>query len=174
MEHKKRLFGILISVLAIVAILHLTMQFTIFGTGISGFYENGISGMSIGKFSPGDEPRNISSASPISKFVLIIEWAFLIGAMIYIFARNKREARKEAEEVKLPQKRKLEKSEKSTELDTLYDLLKEKKHLKISTISKLFNISKKVALDWAKTLESGNLATITYPRFGEPELVLNE
>ena len=169
---KKRIFGIITSVLIIAIILHQTLHFTIFGTGISGLYETGISGLSIGKFYLGEELRKNQTASPVSRTILIIEWSLLIIAIAFIFVRNKIEAKKEAESVKLPQKYK--KSEKSTELDVFYNLLKEKKHLKLSTIEKVFSVSKKVALSWAKTLESGNLARIEYPRFGEPEVILNE
>ncbi len=173
MMQKKRLFGILISILIIITILHQTLQFAVFGTGISGFYETGISGLSVGKFRLGEELRkNSQTASPISKIVLIIEWSLLIAALIFIFVRNKITAKKEIEEVESPQKYK--KSERSTEIDMLYSMLKEKKHLRLSTIAKVFNISKKVAMGWVKTLEYGNLVTINYPKFGDPEIILNE
>jgi len=173
MMRKKGLFGILVSTLIIITIMHQTLHFTVFGTGISGFFETGISGLSIGKFYLGEELRkNSLTTSPISKIALIIEWSLLIIALIFIFIRNKTTARKEIEEIKSPQKYK--KSERSTEIDMLYNMLKEKKHLRLSTIAKVFNVSKKVALSWAKTLEYGNLVTINYPKFGDPEIILNE
>jgi hypothetical protein len=61
-----------------------------------------------------------------------------------------------------------------TDLDTLYNLLKEKKQIGISSIAKSYGVSKEVAMEWARILESGNLADLDYPGFGEPYLRLNE
>lgn len=66
------------------------------------------------------------------------------------------------------------KDKNKTDLDTLYDLIRQRKELKISIIAKSFHISKEIALDWAKILESGDLASIEYPAFGEPVLKVIE
>ena len=173
MDRKKRIASVALSFIIVVLIVHMVYHFFVFGTGLTGFYEKGISGFSIGKFPLGEELRaNYKSASPISKIILGIEWVAAVSIIIFIFIRNKKEIKKEVSSIKSPQKYK--KTEKSTELDLLYNILKEKKHLRLSTIARIFDISKKTALDWAKTLESGNLVKIEYPRMSEPEIVLNE
>lgn len=61
-----------------------------------------------------------------------------------------------------------------TDLDRLYDILKEKKILKIKNIERVFNVDAHVALEWCKVLENANLAAIDYPRFGKQILTLAE
>ena len=170
---KKRLFAILIPILFLIGISHLILQLTIFGTGISNFNEAGISGFSIGKLKLGEELKSNSSISPISKWLIAMEWALLIFSMSFVLIKNKMEMKKEIESTKLPPK-KVSKFHKTTELDMLYSLIKEKKHLRLSTIAKIFKVKKEIALNWARTLESGNLVKISYPKFSEPEVFLNE
>ncbi len=57
-----------------------------------------------------------------------------------------------------------------TDLDRVYNIIKEKKAVKISEITSQFNISKKQAEDWASILEKYGLIEIYYPMLGEPEL----
>jgi len=59
-----------------------------------------------------------------------------------------------------------------TDLDTLYKVLLNKKQIRISSVSKLFNIEKDIAMDWAKILESGDIAIIDYPLIGGPIIKL--
>ena len=173
MKEKNKLVGIIIPILILVAVIHSMLQLTIFGTGISSFNEAGISGFSIGKLKVGEGFKNNGSISLVSKIIIALEWALLISSIIFVLIKNKREMKEEIENTKLP-KIKISKSEKTTELDTLYNLIKEKKHLRLSTIAKIFKVKKEIALNWARTLESGNLVKISYPKFGEPEVFLNE
>ena len=57
--------------------------------------------------------------------------------------------------------------ESKTDLDTLYNILKDKKQLRTSSIAKLFKVNKETALNWCKILESGNLAVLDYSS-GDP------
>lgn len=59
-----------------------------------------------------------------------------------------------------------------TDLDILYEMLKREKEISIDDIGKIFNVSAGVSLEWSKVLEDGDLATIDYPRFGKPVLIL--
>jgi len=159
--------------LMILIVIHMAYHLFVFGTGFSGFYEGGISGFSIGKIPLGEELRaNYQTASPVSMMLIFAEWVGLVAVLIFVFFRNRRDVKKEVEDVKMPQK--LKGGNKSTELDTLYDILKDKKHLRISSIMALFKLDRKTALEWAKTLEYGGLVVIDYPRFGEPVVILNE
>mgnify|MGYP001571628672 CR=1 FL=1 len=98
-----------------------------------------------------------------------VVWALtsLILASVIKRIQNKEEDKKEVSGVVINVKR----GKSVTELDSLYELLKEKKTLKISVISKLFKISNEKALEWAKILENHDLGEIEYPAFSEPELV---
>lgn len=172
MREKKKAIKVFMTTLVVIILINMSLHFAFFGTGISGFYEKGISGFSIGKTQIGEDINNIDNPiSPFSKFAIVMEWTLLILALIFIHLRNKREMKEELTNIKIPEKKGLEKS---TQLDTLYHLLQEKKHIHISTISKVFKIDKEMAMAWAKTLESGNLAFINYSSFKEPELILNE
>lgn len=56
----------------------------------------------------------------------------------------------------------------STSLDALYDLLQEKKIMRVEDIAAHFNVSKELVIEWGKILEAGELATISNPRIGKP------
>ena len=61
-----------------------------------------------------------------------------------------------------------------TDLDVLYDILKDKKAVDLSDIENVFKVDSEIAFGWAKILENGDLAIIDYPRFGKPILRLIE
>ena len=61
-----------------------------------------------------------------------------------------------------------------TDLDTLYEILKNKKEIDISDIGKVFKVNPEIALEWSKILENGDLAMIDYLGFGRPVLRLLE
>jgi hypothetical protein len=106
----------------------------------------------------------------ISKIFLIIQWSLILIVLFYVFLKDKTisTAKEESNTDHKGQRRY------KTDLDTLYDTLKKNKELKISTIARLFKISIDVATEWSKILEAGELATIEYPGFGEPKIVIKE
>jgi hypothetical protein len=110
--------------------------------------------------------KNYFSMSPKLKIFLAIQWVILVLVLVFALMRDKHIKRVKESTIVLNVKKDLGKNK--TELDVLYDVLKDKKDLNISTISKSFNISKDKAMEWCKILESGELATIDYPGFGEP------
>ena len=57
-----------------------------------------------------------------------------------------------------------------TDLDKLVNFVNQVEAIKLSTVTKLFNISLKKAEEWAKILDSHNIARLHYPGIGEPEL----
>ena len=172
MVTKKIALGIIITFLILTGTIHGFLQFAVYGTGVAGFYESGISGFSIGEFSGDKIKKEHPSFSSASQIILLLEWFSLLAVIIISLVRGKTEAKKELETIKL--KEKYNKGEHKTDLDILYDILKERKHLNLNTISKIFKVDKEVAKNWCETLESGNLATLRYPRIGDPELVLND
>lgn len=154
-----------------ITIVHTTLHLALYGTGISGFGERGISGFSVGNISGDAVKIQYKQISSFSRIIIIAEWLFLIGLIFLSFSAEKLHIKKEANVIA-----KLEiKHEKSkTEIDTLYDLLKEKKKLTLSSVAHAFNVKEETVEEWAKILETAELATLYYPRIGEPELRIKE
>lgn len=163
------LFRILIALVLTVAVMHTSLYFALYGTGIPGFGQKGISGFSIGKIS-GEAVKSNPSISVISRIIIAAEWLLLIAVLFINSLAQRLHLKKEAIEIK-DIKLKHEKSK--TDIDALYDLLKEKKRLPIPVIAKLFGVKEELVEEWAKILEDNNLASVYYPRMGEPELRLN-
>jgi len=110
--------------------------------------------------------RTYQGISPISRVLFSVQWIVILLALLFMLFRDSRLKLRTSDIKDIHSKKLVGKS--STDLDTLYSILKEKKKLKISTISKAFNIDKDTAFEWCKILESGNLAVIDYPGVGEP------
>ena len=106
------------------------------------------------------------------KIFLIVQWALLLIILFYASFRDNIIKKLKTETMDFHIKKNLDKNK--TDLDTLYEILKEKKELTISSISKAFNISKDTAMEWCKILESGELVSIDYPSFSEPVVRLSE
>ena len=172
MVSKKTVLGLVISSLVLLAIVHTIFHLAVYGTTIPGFYQRGVSGFSVGKVELGDEfKQHYPNVSPISKSILVAEWVLLLIVIIATFIRTRINFKKEFETIKL--KGKYPSEGNKTDLATLYEVLKEKKHLTLNTIARMFNVEKDVAKSWCETLESGGLATLHYHRIGDPEVVLN-
>ncbi len=136
--------------------------------GVRFSFSNGLTGNSIK-----DVIINAkNSLSPLSKGLIIAEWILLLLALFIVYFKDKGVKNKKNELVGID----FEKIQKhaTTDIDTLYEILKQTKKIKISTIEKKFKISKDLAMEWAGILESSNLAMIDYPGFGEPVLTLKE
>lgn len=172
MAGKKGFLKVIISLLLLIGIIHFAFHILAYGTGISGFYESGVSGFSVGKLGIGEDfKKSYPELSLVSVIILSIEWSSVLIFLILTFIKNKNEIKEELLTI-LPINYK--KSTISTDIDALYGVLKEKKHLRISTIEKIFKVDKETAINWAKTLESINLATINTPKIGEPKVYINE
>ena len=113
---------------------------------------------------------NFFRISPISYIILAAEWVLIFILVIYMFRGRKKE-KSEEQDVEKPVIVR-NKMEKITDLDVFYKLVKERKHVRLSTVMRVFEINRKIALDWAKILESANLVKIDYPRIGEPEILM--
>lgn len=171
-----KIFAVFLTLFMLVVFLHTLFYVVVFGTGISGVAEKGISGIIIGGnrdfrdelgdlfFSPGEEKPSF----PIA--VLLLEWIGLIILASVFYFKKKAKAHKEIESIDLGRARK--KSGTDTDIDNVYAVLKEKKNLRVSTLSKVYGVEKEVIMSWGKILESSNLISVEYPFFGEPRFVL--
>ena len=168
--------GVLIILLFTFTIIHGLTHLVVFGTGVSQFYPSGVSGLAIGNIDldsfTNQFKQKYSFSNEISKIIIGAEWLILL-LMIGVSALWQRLTGK-IEIVPIKKKIEVNKEHISTDIDTLYNLLKEKKKLRFSAIMKAFNVDKDIVTEWAKILEAGNLAIINYPKFSEPEIILEE
>ena len=166
MEKKQNHFGIILFIIFIVAIIHSAAY--LIGNLPENIKSNSISGLSIKK-TPENENSNYFSS--FSEIFIVLEWTFLIFGAVFFVLKQKIDLRKEIINLYITKKY-YTNEKKQTDIDILYEILQEKKHLKIASISKVFNIPKETALEWAKILKNGNLANLYYPQFGDPEILL--
>lgn len=160
----------LIVLVVTAAILHTSAHFAVYGTGVSGYGESGVSGYAIGGKAIDQIKQEYSRASIVSKIIIIGEWSLLVLLIGISLVGDKIRTKKTRETLEINRS----KDKSNTDIDLLYEALKERKSIPISTISETFKISDQASLEWAKILEDAGLATIYYPRFGEAELKLKE
>lgn len=149
------------------AVIHTGAQLALYGTGIKALDEKGLSGFAITRE---EIKNNYSQTSSVSKLIIIGEWALLIILIVISLIGERAHIKKQ--HVVLQLKRTKEKSK--TDIDLLYDLLKEKKKIGLGVIADTFKIGEETATEWAKILEDAGLASVHYPRFGETEVRLKE
>ncbi len=154
--------GIYLTTLIIVLLSSLNVLFFINYSGTS------ISGLS-GRFIE-DIPK-LPFKSNISTIAFIINWIVILIIIFIAIARHIKNSKEDKLQISYDRIQH-KKSRSETDLDILYNILLEKKKLRIGTISKTFKIDKDKALDWGKILENYNLARIEYPTFSEPEIRL--
>lgn len=162
-----RVVGILITLVVTVAVIHTGAHFALYGTGIQSLDEGVLSGFAI----TGQEVKdNYSGASSMSKIIIIGEWILLV--ILIAISLIGEHAHVKKQHVVLQIKRSQEKAK--TDIDLLYDLLKEKKKIELGVVADTFKISEETATEWAKILEDAQLASLHYPRFGEAEIKIKE
>jgi len=174
---------IILTVVILIALSHITLSL-IFSTSNTPNLTEGETRSITGKvsFSPGDAIDKYVSLSPGVRLIIAGEWLVVIIVIIIVLVRGKHKFSKETEEEKKVNKDlttekikiKYHKSKPETDLDVLYKVLKEKKTLRVVTISEIFKINKDTAMNWCKILEEGNFATIRYPTVGSPKITVNE
>lgn len=125
-------------------------------------YKDGkdVTGMSIG----GNLAEMYSSVPSATRIFIMLQWVLLFLALAFVYLKDRRIkcVRDELNNIDLEKASHNSK----TEFDTLYNLLKEKKHLKLSTFSRLFNTDEDTVMGWCKTLESNNLVNLDYSSSG--------
>lgn len=171
----KRLYvlKVLLPIIISIAVLHSVFHFFVWGTGIPGFAESGISGLAVGKSGVGEEATGVFSLGvSFSQILVVIEWVFVFMALIFVYIGRKANYKNEI--VNLKSLKESKEGGKSTEIDTLYEILKEKKRIGFFAIEQVFDVEEEIVRVWADTLSNGGMAMVDYPRTGEPQLVLIE
>jgi|SRR3989344_1206509 len=147
--------------LKVISLIFLVLLLNIvFFTIKYGEFREGVTGFSVQE----TISKSYNNMSLASKIFLVLQWIILLIVFISVVFKEKSQELEQAQSLKIPNNYHLK--EQKTDLDVLYDLLKEKKELKLSAIAKAFNIDENIAMEWAKILQTGNLAIIDYPFFG--------
>ncbi len=157
--------GGLITVIAIVIVLASVNVFLFVSKGQMSYV--GISGNVI------DELPELPFNLTLPTTLFIIQGLILIIILLFTyskFLKHKKEIITKQDYNIIKEK----KTKSETDMDVLYHLLKSRKKINIGSISRIFNISKEKALEWAKTLENYELVNIEYPAFTDPEVKINE
>jgi len=105
------------------------------------------------------------------RIILGAEWILVIMIFLRLLIQAKMEFKEYDIEI-IKEKTKPEIS--NTDLDILYNLLKEKKKLQVKALAIYFKVEESTIIAWARILEEANLLTIHYPNFGHPILILVE
>jgi len=162
-KEEKQIFSKVVVIIGIILLINMGLFFYR-GKSPSG----GLTGLSVKEM-----VTEVYKTTPFTlKIFLGAQWILLILLLIFAFREDRKvkSRKKELEGIDLKKMT----PKQGTDLDTLYNILKNKKQLRISTISKVFNINDKIAIEWCKILESGNLAILDYPGIGEPIVKLIE
>lgn len=116
--------------------------------------------------------QSYNSLSFPTKIFMIFQWVAILFILFYAAFRDRVIQKIKNENTDLHIETSLNRN--NTDLDVLYEILKDKKQIPISAISKSFNVNKDIAMEWCKILESGGLVSVTYPGFSEPFVRINE
>ena len=169
MKKKRSHVGRAILITLTIIILISTNLYYLFDKPLSdlGLFSSGISGKAI--------MENISSAEIEinfkEKIILGAEW--ILAVMIFLSLLIQSKAELNEYEVSITHE-KIKQSISNTDLDILYNLLKEKKKIPVKALAVYFKVEESTIISWARILEEANLLTIHYPSFGHPILTLTE
>jgi hypothetical protein len=155
MRTRLKYVNLFLALLVVVAIAHFLLQ-------MSYFDSVGISGRAV------SEDGGESGRSLTSKAILLAEWGLILLGMIFVYTKHRIDSKKEFESLKKIKESKTFKS--GTELDNVYELLQEVRHIRVSNCAKLFDVKPEIVEEWAKSLEANGLAELAYPRIGGSEL----
>jgi|SRR3989344_3507008 len=143
------------------------------GIGIPGFDGTVLAGLVAGEGDVGEESTGLFSLGvSFSQILVVVEWLVVLVVLVFAYNKGKANLKKEVEDV-MQSKSKIENG-RYTELDKLYDILRERKRVGFEVIEKVFEVDDEVVNDWATTLEKAKLVSIEYPRMGYPILVYVE
>lgn len=171
MSEKGAGLKVIVSGILLLAIVHTAFHYAAHGTGIPHLGDKGLSGFAVGKTQVGEEIKNFYPLAPqSSKIFLMVEWACVLAGAIMLYTRQKAPLL-EVAVTPAPSLPQIQAGSITTDLDRLHALVAERKRVKLSAITSMFQVSKDIAMSWGSTLEEDNLLHIEYPHLGEPEFV---
>ncbi len=162
-EEKHIFFKVLL-----VVVLILVINTVVFTIKINS--NSGLTGLSIVE----KVSTSYSGISTSTKIFLLAQWVILLTLLLGTFIKERKLKDKPEQDNLSGINVKKMADQDSTDIDTLYKILKEKKKIRLSSIIQLFKVKKEVALNWCKTLETGNLATMEYVSAKDPVIKIIE
>ncbi|MBS3083453.1 hypothetical protein J4423_01470 [Candidatus Pacearchaeota archaeon] len=172
MKKKRKHVGRAILIILTLAILVSTHIYYFLGNPFDlKLLSGGISGQAIAEKITENINEKKIEISFKEKIILGAEWILVIMIFLRLLIQSKAEL-KEYEVVIT--KEKIRQGASNTDLDTLYNLLKERKKLSVKSLAIYFKVEESTIISWARILEEANLLTIHYPNFGHPILILTE
>lgn len=140
----------------------------VFYSGSEEVFNNVMMGFSVKDF----VSDSYGSLSLSSKLFLGGEVLLILLILILVFYRDSGVLKRKRELKKMDLSRYSKGTH--TDLDVLYNILKDKKKISLYSVEGIFNVSEDVAMDWAQTLESAKLAVLDYPMVGGAVLKIAE
>ncbi|MFH1500834.1 MAG: hypothetical protein ABIE22_02710 [archaeon] len=117
------------------------------------------------------EGTSFETTMDLSKIMFVVQWIVILLIVYFAYLRHLKKAKTEKIEISYDDlKGKVGRG--GTDIDLLYQLLKDGKKFRASVVMKIFSISRDQALEWMRILEDHDLARINYPAFAEPEIEL--
>jgi len=173
MGGRKIVFWIGFAILVVVTLLNSFLHISFYGSGISFLYPGGISQIQAlaGNFSSVNGLIYSSTTKQVSFIAICIELLLIILLLAFVSFR-KRKVKKDFGVSTAHLHPLHTKSKTETDIDVLYRMLQGKKSIKLSTAVKIFKVDPDMIMEWCKILENADLATIAYPKVGEPEITL--
>lgn len=129
--------------------------------------------ISISSFSVKDVSDKVNKLD-ISTILFLVQWVLILLVVISFYVKSLKHRKEKKKPLNIVIKRERGTGKTHTDLDDLYDLLKERKHIGVSDIVRIFKISTEKALEWCRILEEHDLSYIDYPTLSEPELIIKE
>jgi len=177
MRKAKRFFGTLLAISLVLAVVFSMAHLYFFGTGFAGIRGEErpgitIGGLAIGEPDVGEHLTGYAVDISTSQMIVIGEWVAALIFLVIFYSISRAHFKREVMDIK--SRRGKGKQGNTTDLDKLHEILKKRKRIRFMAIEKAFDVNSEIVKNWSKTLEMGNIATIDYPRIGEPELVLTE
>jgi hypothetical protein len=165
------LIKLIFSFVLILFIFNTLIHISLYELGILGLSKESVSGFAVGKIPVGEKiQEGYPINAPVSRAIVIVQWVLVFVVAAGFYASSRIKLNRDCWDL-----RRMKKSQNrgdGTDLDVLYELLKEKKRIKFEVISKVFNIDDDLVRDWSRMLEESNLAFVDYPSFGDAELVI--
>lgn len=164
-------FTLVMGLMVFLAVAHIGVHSFFFGFGLADLNP---SGLAIGDLNFDNLAESYNQMSGLSRAIIISEWTLISIIVFTAVVRRINSGIKMKKDVGDLNLKAYHRSNNMTDIDVLHDVLKDKKHLRVSSISKLFDIEYNLALKWGRILEEGELAKLKYPMFGEPEVIVSE
>ncbi len=169
MEKKRESSKALKLVVAVIILVALTHTYYTFESQNNSSFQGGLTGKVITDDADDEADANLKLKD---KIILISEWLLVVSIIAISILKERMEIKVNDETIITPKKTRIGISK--TDIDSMYDLIKEKKAIKVGNLAKYFKVDNNTILEWGRVLEEAKLIRVHYPTIGEPVLLINE